>query len=499
VPGQQGASQLMQPNGAMFEVPDLQEMMVLQMQANGELQTADQAAGLGASGADIDEEFTCLREPRSLSSTAQTVQPCSGSADPARSVDWLTSRVDEAVMRLTDIVNDAIIELREELPRARHEIQRQQAELERVSEESNRNAAMCYARIEALERGLADEAVARGKVESALIEARNELEMGLGDEVTARAELEKAQAHAVDLLDRNLAEETEARCELEKSLGQSVQELREHVMPEVEGIREMAMREMRERMDGQKVLREEVQLQQQALLGLTTRINDVLIEVRTEVPRLRDESSVLKLELQKVGGACQTSEGRLELLEKSLAEEIRRCREAERALGTEIRERLESEETLSAHRNNEMGRQIVELSSRLDDSRDESAASSERLEKIADESGEARVSQKHLERQLKSLQDLNVSQVEELHRKLADTETNTNESTLAKIRDCKASMQSWVETAAVARLGELDKALHKEMVDRAGAVKDMLDRTSHNTERWCQLQAKFDQLLIEVL
>jgi len=393
-----------------------------------------QAAGVEASDAGEDVDGYTDR-PWSLCSTTQTLQPNSIRHDGSgnRGVDLLTARVDEALVRLTLIVDTAMAEMRAELPRARERIERQQAELQRLSleqtrnnEEQSRGTANCCARIEAFAHNLANETV-------------------------LRVEAEQAQKQAVELLERNLAQETEARCGLENALGK---DLREHVALEVEGVREMAMREMRERMDGQKVIREEAQLQQQALMGLTTRIDDALIELRTELPSLKQDSAAQKAELEKISSAQLSSAARLELVEKSIAEESRRLRDAEQALSADLRETLE---------------------------------------------GQVREFQKSFDAQLRLLQDSSRDQADMFARKLGEAEAATRDLTDIKIRECEASMQTWVETSAGTRLTELDRVLKKEMTDRSRDIKEVLDKTSHNADRWAQLQAKFDELLIEVM
>jgi hypothetical protein len=384
---------------------------------------------------------------------------------------------------------------------------RQQTELERVADEQMRSMAACFARVESLEISLADEsasralsiadeAAARGELEKVQAQAVELLEQSLLRETDARGELEKVQAQAVELLERNLMQETEARCELEKVLGK---DLREHVALEVEGIREMSMREMRERMDGQKVLREEVQLQQQALMGLTSRIDEALLELRTELPTLKQESASHKMVLEKVAATQASGAERLDTLEASIAEETWTRREAERALSADLRERLEAEETLSARRSNDLDGQFSELCRRLGEVRDDTLASKERLLKHADEAARLRESSKQLDSQLRSLQGLHTDQADDFRRKLGDAEVSAHNFTDSKVRECEASMRGWVEITAVGRLDELDKILQKEMTERVASVKDLLDKTAHNTERWSQLQAKFDELLIEVL
>lgn len=462
------------------------------------------------------------RESRSLGSNAQTLlqsgYPGHGSADRARSADVLTSRVDEALMRLTVRVDEAIIELRAELPRARSQIERQQIEIERLADEQDRNRVEFMARFEELEKRVADDSAHRERLAGTVLETRNELSdrisadgasleallKRLNDEVASRAdlsqnffnevalreEMQKSQAQSLDLLEKNLAEETEARFELEKVLGK---DLREHVALEVDGIREMAMREMRERMDGQKVLREEVQLQQQALMGLTSRVDETLIELRTEVPCLKQELTAQKAEADRLSDAQSTSIARLEHLERTLSNEGKSRLEAERGLSADFRERLADQEKKSALRSSEVSAKVMELSSRLEALQEETSA------EVLKTSSEVHECQRNMTTQLRSVQDSSAEQASQLSRQLTDVETNSRGWSESKIRECEAALQSWVETTAVARLTELERTLKKEMAERAGAIKDVLDRTAHNTERWCQLQAKFDEILIEVL
>jgi hypothetical protein len=428
-------------------------------------------------------------------------------------------------MRLTLRVDEAIIELRAELPRARQQIERQQGEIERqqteidrLMDEQERNRVEFMARIEELDKRVADDSALRERLAGTVLETRDDLSdriNSLGasteilskrlddevasrgalannvlEEVALREKMHQSHTQSLDLLEKNLAEETEARFELEKALGK---DLREHVALEVDGVREMAMREMKERMDGQKVLREEVQLQQQALMGLTSRIDEALIELRTEVPFLKQEQALQKADVDKLTEANTNSTARMDNLERSLADEGKSRLEAERNISVDFRERLVEEEKKSKLRSSEISTKLLELSSRLEALQEETSA------EVLKTSSEIHEVQKTMTTQLKSVQDSSVEQASQISRQLTDVEATSRGFSESKIRECEASLQSWVDITTVARLTEVERTLKKEMAERAGAIKDVLDRTAHNTERWCQLQAKFDDLLVEVL
>jgi len=480
-------------------------------------------------------------------------------------------------------------------------------------------------------------------------------------ELTAAGGLEK-----VEVLEKSLAEEVEARCELERVFGK---DLRDYVKAEMEHAREMMMREMRERMDGQKVLREEVQLQQQALASFTGRVDEAIIELRTELPRLGQEAAATKGGLEALADREASLAQRVEALEKGLAEECQercaglknlskesreslaheahsnsghfaelrkqmdelnsrmeassvalgkgfrehvagetervtsqvaelkklhnelrlrtdvshnllskdlrdhialevervtaqmgevrrlldeqgsRADEAQKALGKDLREhvaleskdlrdhllleREQKEKEVAELRrlNNELGSRMDTAHSELGkDLRDYVALETERmaaqlaeLKRPLDELGlhtdstlkslqsvheqvdqlshdlsEARCGINRLEEQLTEAQGQSSQQASELERKIIETDGSLRSCIESTVGETKSGLRSWVDTTVVNRVTSLDRGLRTEMDERSSAIQQLVAKVSHNAERWCQLQAKFDNLLVEV-
>lgn len=170
---------------------------------------------------------------------------------------------------------------------------------------------------------------------------------------------------SVEALDRSIASEMDARLELERGFGK---DLRDFVKSEMEHAREMMVREMRERLDGQKVVREEVQLQQQALSSFTGRVDEAIIELRTELPRLCQENAALKAALQDISEKHAPQVARLEGLERELAlERDERCATSKH-LSMEFQEHLAHVTQCTGSQIGELRRQVEELGSRADSS-----------------------------------------------------------------------------------------------------------------------------------
>jgi hypothetical protein len=170
---------------------------------------------------------------------------------------------------------------------------------------------------------------------------------------------------SVEALDRSIVSEVEARLELERGFGK---DLRDFVKSEMEHAREMMVREMRERLDGQKVVREEVQLQQQALSSFTGRVDEAIIELRTELPRLCQENAALKASLEEMSEKHASQAVRLEELEKVVASEHDERCITSKNLSMEFQEHLAHETQCTGSQIAELRRQVEELGSRADSS-----------------------------------------------------------------------------------------------------------------------------------
>lgn len=223
-------------------------------------------------------------------------------------------------------------------------------------------------RSDALEEGLLQVKMSVGEVLDEFPRLRNE-------NAALKASIERISACctsnmsslevSVVALERSLEVEMEARSELERGLGK---DLRDFVKSEMEHARDMVMREMRERMDGQKVLREEVQLQQQALASFTGRVDEAIIELRTELPRLGQESAAMKAEMEKLAAKHVACTERTERLEKRLIDESEDRCSSLKNLSKEWREHLAHEIHSANTQLAELRKQTDELSSRTEHS-----------------------------------------------------------------------------------------------------------------------------------
>mmetsp|Transcript_87901 Transcript_87901/g.246906 ORF Transcript_87901/g.246906 Transcript_87901/m.246906 type:complete len:639 (-) Transcript_87901:110-2026(-) len=457
-------------------------------------------------------------------------------------------------------------------------------------------------------------------------------------------------AERTEALERGLAEVVEAQNDSERGLGK---ELRDLIKTEIEGAREMMMREMRERMDGQKVLREEAHLQQQALASFTSRVDEVMIELRTELPRLGQECVAIRSEMEQIAsmhashteqmralemrsaasnqdlktlvarfdaelrehvaqelkaptnglmeirahmddlrvrfneehtalgeemhrrssadaersaahvselrklhnesfaraeetqsarskdlrdhvaqeterasqrveqlrvllddcssrmeGAFKASREHLALerdqrsaqaadLQRSLAEHVQQSEELRRSLVVELREHIASE----AER---LWKELAGVQSALENvdavantGKSMAGASQESADRLQQDIGDVRGSLNRLEELLQGAQGRNAQRATEVERKLAETETELKANFNAKAADLQATIHTWVDETIVARINSLDRGLRTEMAERSAAVQQVSAKFAHNADRWCQLQAKFDEVLME--
>lgn len=550
---------------------------------------ADTATGPRPMGPGPELDVLMLDSPRSVNSFLPGVIV----AENMRKADALTHRIDEVLVRITSQVDDALAELGAEVPQLWQENYSRKAGLERISE----SQASCLARIDALERALQEETVARRELEglldvqhavnaekradveqisqvqsclaridalernrcedgaserrvdrtdglwhageaTALDELRSSvatqlaaLEHGLAQEREARLECEefqKGQAECgargalatacqaaeeavaqcrsvidsaesklrllegltdgraacpqpdigarVECLERGLQEETSARYESDKALGK---DLCEQVALEIERMHEAVLREMRERMDGQRTLREELHVQQQALMRVSPRIDDAFIELQTELPRLSQELAEQKAELEKFAELLDATTARAEAIAKGLADECDVRGESDRVFCRELRQEAAAEAGRVENRLGAVQRLSEELRVHVDATSSDVRSARELVEHLARDAAEVRDALEHLGGQLQLQRDHCLLQSSDVDKKIG-------------------TMQGWVETAVVQRINALDFALRREMTERSMVIKQVLDAGSHNSERWCQMQAKFDELLIEV-
>lgn len=408
--------------------------------------------------------------------------------------------------------------------------------------------------------------ISHADLQRLVAEVREGCEETKGETADLRCELERSgqeqakllhrtqeQAAALGALQQALAAERDgrdaARAELEKSFSRDIKDMREHMNQELERLRDTVMREMRERMDGQKVLREEVQLQQGSLLRLTSRVEETLVEMRTEMPRLSQDGASLRQELESLRAVLSASPDghgpRIARLESALSEE-RAARhsdvevvrsEAEQAWreALQARQRLAEEQRGLESGLEDLGLRVGEqqrtqelLSEKATAAAVEAIARAQEvsarictplqanLEQLAAQLAEGKgvlamiteemslgltraVEAQHQGRaESREVQGLAEARLTHLEHGISELDTDLRRWAEDVVAERELSMQSWVGASVGTRLDAVDRTLRKEMSDRAAHNGQIMDRITHNAERWCQLQAKFDDLMLQM-
>jgi len=333
--------------------------------------------------------------------------------------------------------------------------------------------------------------------------------------VSAKQKYLIAQVEALEL---RTIEERAARAENEKALNK---ELREHVAVELDRIRDSLVREMKERMDGQKVIREEVQLQQASLMSLTSRMDESLVELRTELPRLSQDVRVLKGDTEKVQEWQAQFAERLAALDRSSTEQSSALRQEIHVVKDELRQNLISEAERLAGQTVELQKVVDSHKLGLDSTTSELKVACAFADELAEKSRVHTESLDTMHKQLLENQTKAEDEIQQAKERWTSQLTVTSEqvdsfqastdqrfsSLDSDLRDTieaqsgqsETSFQSYVEAVAIGRISSLESSLRQEMSDRNAAQQQVLEKITHNSERWSQMQLKFDELLIEVV
>jgi len=109
-------------------------------------------------------------------------------------------------------------------------------------------------------------------------------------------------------------------------------------------LHEATVREMRDRMSADKDLRESMQQNQDAVSSIASRIDELLFDLRSEVPRLRQENSDLATELNNVKNHIAHNSKQIADHEQSLTIERDARQQAERTAHQQMLELLKSQE-----------------------------------------------------------------------------------------------------------------------------------------------------------
>mmetsp|Transcript_60406 Transcript_60406/g.144007 ORF Transcript_60406/g.144007 Transcript_60406/m.144007 type:complete len:575 (-) Transcript_60406:114-1838(-) len=468
------------------------------LQAGGplRLQTADQAAGPRSLVSPSPEDVMLTEMGSSVTILAyQAAETMSQNFAAAHRKD-----VDEAMHTITTRVEEALHSLKMELPQlwqetssVRDAFESKVKQLEsRLAEEVEARTsverslqenyeshkydlsrlqdiqAMCGNRIERLENRLQDEMERRKVWEQGVAEAmRGAEEKSLASQADLVSQLKKLQG--------SIAEEANNRQDSQRVLAKDI---RESVASEVDRIREQVMREMRERMDGQQTLREEMQVLQQALTRLTPRVEEALIELRTDLPRLSQECSSQRTRIDKTASEQAAAEMQLQKLEKTLKQESTAREEAYKALDKELHDIFASESKRVSKQLNEQQSTLKDLSVSSDIYQRSIKALEQSCSQLGQDAGQAKDTMERLTSQLQVWSDQTERQATDFERKVS-------------------GVKNWVDTACVQRLTALDRALRQEMSERASAVQQVSETASRNSEMCCHLQAKYDDLLTD--
>lgn len=350
---------------------------------------------------------------------------------------------------------------------------------------------------------------------------------------------------------QGLSAERNQRQEVLEEVRSMGHDLRDQLNQEVERLRDSVMREMRERMDGQKVLREEVQLQQGSLMRLTSRVEESLVELRTEIPRLGQEQTTLRDDFQRLQEAVGINghgglQARLDQCERMLKEQKEQQMAVENGLrqGLEDVSKIVNDQSTGLQKALDDSRQLLEkldeqkevmlksIQSLRDEQSERAAAwqesmdkgqsslrklleAAENNERLAIEGVNRRLDelsellesaddevQKSLSIQIQSesqdIQSHMRQQLDSMERSIVELHDGVRHWADRRISESSSATQSWVEASVVNRITALDKMVKKEMIDRSSANEQILGMITHNSERWCQLQAKFDEILVYI-
>lgn len=361
-------------------------------------------------------------EPGSPGSLCSTIalQPMVNGSETKGSGAW-ASEFQESLARLSSRVDTALADL--------------QAELARLRGQGERERAAGAEKLEVLELG-----VGTAKEESAACSIRVQvLERDL-------AELKGVGAAQAEALERGLAREAEARAELERALGK---DLREQIATDAERVHSAVMREMRERIDGQKSLRDEVQFQQQSMTRLTSRVDEVFVELRAELPRLRQEHACQRADVEKLQVQQSAIQARVEGAEQGIVEEAERRGRSERQLGEDLRKLITADMTHART-------QTAELLQRLDELGADASAVGAKAAQVEEGLRQCGV-------ELKSVREDATQEVADLRRRTAESEADVRGLLDTRLLESEAGLRIWVTSSVLARLAALEGAARPQV------------------------------------
>lgn len=407
----------------------------------------------------------------------------------------------QSLMSFTGRVDEAIMELRTELPRLGLEGQATRAELAKISEEHTSFKTSIATLGEAIhqeghEQRLSMQSQAKELREHVAQEVQCLREQFVDfrtqvDELSSRSEAEHA-ALGKELRDYVIADTERADAqvlEFRKSLNELRmrtdvaanllgKDLRDHVASEVQRVTSScadlrrALGETGSRLEEadkvwSKELRENLALESK--------------DLREHIALEREQCTSLGIELRRL-----------------LTELSSRMDTSQTELGKDLREYVVLESERLSTRFEEIRKPVDELAARTDATRCEARLAQERLEQLAqDVSGTSNGLERIVEK-VQANQESAARQASTLEGRLTHTDMALRANAEALVEEAKTGMLKWVEETVVTRVNTLDRGLRTEMGERSVSIQQVATNVTHNADRWCQLQAKFDQILLEL-
>eukprot|EP00927_Polykrikos_kofoidii_P001693 TRINITY_DN10650_c0_g1_i2.p1 TRINITY_DN10650_c0_g1~~TRINITY_DN10650_c0_g1_i2.p1 ORF type:complete len:752 (-),score=126.27 TRINITY_DN10650_c0_g1_i2:417-2672(-) len=396
--------------------------------------------------------------------------------------DLLGSRIDSAIGDLHMRLEGSMGDLNKEV----------QHLVEQARADTAEARTSCFRKVETVEQHLT---VMREEATTAMARTRS-LEQGLTEVKAA------CNAH-VEALERSQAAEAEARAELERTIAE---DLRDQVVQESSEVRETVMREMRERMEGQKVLRDEMQHQQQTIMQLMSRMDEASVELRTAVPRLAQDLASQKAEACKwIENLACTSE-RVEVLEKAFVEESSARRSSEKALAEALRDELAADSAKSTsqvmefrlefRRNVEAAQeqarersetctaQIESVKDRLAKGERGSAAADSRIVRLTKQlqdvqaTFERRVKEFEatFEQRVKEFEDNNASKVAKLETQVVESKANL-ERGIAELEEDNSQHVASIERKVAESEADVRSCLDSKVVESETVIRGFIENT----------------------
>eukprot|EP00929_Paragymnodinium_shiwhaense_P023765 TRINITY_DN14800_c0_g1_i1.p1 TRINITY_DN14800_c0_g1~~TRINITY_DN14800_c0_g1_i1.p1 ORF type:complete len:657 (-),score=202.39 TRINITY_DN14800_c0_g1_i1:141-2111(-) len=321
---------------------------------------------------------------------------------------------------------------------------------------------------EALQR-LSEAAVKQREKDAETTDALARLDAGLAVADVQRAaqsadtaELRRFCEERWDAVEKAVAAEAEARLDYQKVTSK---ELREQMSADAERVNVGVMREMRERTDAQRVLREELQHQQQSLVQLMSRMDEMSVELRTELPRLAQEDALLKAELSKI--AEDVSVG-LAALDKQVVEETSAREAADKAVVAGLQADADNAAALARE---ELAKVRSQLEAAQQAEADATAARIKAAEQDiscrAAEAGDLKQRLDQLFGQLRRVEEEGETQSDRLRRKLAEAEADVRNTVDAKVLEVEAGLRGWVDSTLSSQV----KALEDNMLHTASDIR----------------------------